>query len=130
MIHVSVAILEKEGSLLICQRHPSMPHPLRWEFPGGKVEKDETPQDALVRELKEELNIEVTRLKALLSYPYQYPHQAPCVLHFFRVLAYQGNVENKIFQTIQWVSPEMLTSLDLLEGDREFLTWLESISSY
>src|ERR1035438_9822428 len=57
MIEVVAAILESEGRVLIGRRQPAQAHPLKWEFPGGKVEPGESPPQALTRELEEELGI-------------------------------------------------------------------------
>ena len=57
---VSAGVIQREGRILVGQRRRGDRHPLKWEFPGGKVEAGETPQQALVRELREELQIEAT----------------------------------------------------------------------
>src|ERR1035437_7863741 len=57
MVQVVAGIIERRGRFLICRRKPEQVHPLKWEFPGGKVEPGETPELALARELEEELGI-------------------------------------------------------------------------
>src|SRR5674476_709855 len=57
MVQVVAAVLQSEGKILVGQRMPEQSHPLKWEFPGGKVEPGESPEQALARELEEELGI-------------------------------------------------------------------------
>ncbi|KUK89458.1 MAG: NUDIX-domain-containing protein [Marinimicrobia bacterium 46_43] len=111
--------------ILLCQRLPRDPHPLKWEFPGGKAEAGETPEEALIRELTEELAIHVTEVNQIVSYPYQYEYREIITLHFFQILSFAGRIQNKVFQSIDWVRPENLRNYDLLAGDLEFLAWLD-----
>lgn len=64
-IHVSCALIEQEGKVLIAQRGPDMSNPLLWEFPGGKLLPQETPSESLIREIKEELGLEIVIAQAL-----------------------------------------------------------------
>src|SRR5436309_1994133 len=73
MLQVVAAILEREGRVLICRRKPEQWHPLQWEFPGGKVEPDESPEQALARELEEELDIGQSAGEEIARYEYCYP---------------------------------------------------------
>lgn len=125
MIHVSAGIIEADGLILLCQRLPREPHPLKWEFPGGKVEDGETPEEALIRELTEELSIHVTGLKKIVAYPYCYEGREAITLHFFQILSFAGRIQNKAFHAMKWTPPEELYNADLLAGDLEFLAWLE-----
>ncbi|MCD6233896.1 MAG: (deoxy)nucleoside triphosphate pyrophosphohydrolase [Candidatus Marinimicrobia bacterium] len=125
MIHVSAGILMADGLILLCQRLPRDPHPLKWEFPGGKAETGETPKEALIRELTEELSIHVTCVNKIVSYPYQYKNRQAITLHFFQILSFAGRIQNKAFQTMEWVRREKLRKYDLLAGDLEFLAWLD-----
>ncbi|BFN37879.1 (deoxy)nucleoside triphosphate pyrophosphohydrolase [Fidelibacter multiformis] len=125
MIHVSAGILMADGLILLCRRLPRDPHPLKWEFPGGKAEAGETPEEALIRELTEELAIHVTGVNKIVSYPYQYKHREIITLHFFQILSFAGRIQNKAFQRIEWVRPENLRHYDLLAGDLEFLAWMD-----
>ncbi|HDT12206.1 MAG TPA: (deoxy)nucleoside triphosphate pyrophosphohydrolase [Candidatus Marinimicrobia bacterium] len=130
MTQVSAGLLISDGKLLICQRLSSDPHPLKWEFPGGKVETGETPAEALIRELFEELCIHVTHYKPIHSYNFQYPGTSEIKLHFFQVLSYTGKLKNKnSFQEIKWVQPEDLKSFDFLEGDIPFINRLDELIS-
>src|SRR5438132_12578717 len=81
---VVAAVIEREGRILIGQRRSSDSHPLKWEFPGGKVEPSETAEQALLRELRVELAIEATVGVQMARYRYQYPCRSPIELIFFR----------------------------------------------
>jgi len=73
MVQVVAAILEREGLILIGTRKPEQSHPLQWEFPGGKVEPGESPQEAVTRELEEELSIRARDLSEITRYQFTYP---------------------------------------------------------
>ena len=121
MVQVVAAIIERDGRILIGQRMPEQSHPLKWEFPGGKVEPGETPAQALARELDEELGIQVSRSEEIARYPYTYPGKNPIDLFFFRVREFAGEPANRIFHDMRWELPESLPGFDFLEGDTPFL---------
>src|SRR6185312_8739068 len=73
MVQVVAAIIERSGCVLIGQRQPEQSHPLKWEFPGGKVELNESPEQALARELEEELSIRNARGAEIARYEFAYP---------------------------------------------------------
>lgn len=121
MVQVVAAIVEREGTILIGQRTPAQSHPLKWEFPGGKVEADETPAQAVARELAEELGIRVMDSREIERYHYTYPGKDPIELLFFRVTAFAGEPRNLIFHDLRWERAAALAAYDFLEGDRPFL---------
>ena len=92
-----------------------------WEFPGGKVEADETPEAALIRELEEELGIQGAAGDLITRYPFAYPGKAPIELIFFRVRHFSGEPQNLIFHDLRWHPRFELAALDFVEGDREFI---------
>ena len=102
MLQVVAAILEREGKILICRRTPQQSHPLKWEFPGGKIEPGETPHAALTRELHEELGILDAAGEEILRYRFAYPGKSPILLIFLRVVSYTGEPRNLIFHEIRW----------------------------
>jgi len=114
---VAAALIIREGQLLICQRTRYQSMPLKWEFPGGKIEHGEQPIDALRRELEEELGIvpqigdEVARIRHF------YSNGTAVELRFFRVEAFSGEVENRIFRDVRWVERSELPTFDFLEAD-------------
>ena len=126
MTTVVAAVIERDGRILICQRSADGPHPLKWEFPGGKLDPGETPQAALERELEEELGIKARIGGEITRYEYRYPEKNPILLIFYRVVDFDGEPVNHIFQQIAWAKPTELPTYDFLEGDRDFIakTWL------
>ncbi len=118
---VSAGIIHRDGKVLVGQRRRLDRHSLKWEFPGGKVEQGETPQQALVRELEEELLIEATVGAELARYEHEYPSGSRVHLLFFSVPAYSGVPEGQVFEQIQWVDLSALPGLDFLDGDFDFV---------
>src|SRR5262249_27748414 len=121
MLQVVAAILEREGRVLICRRRPEQSHPLKWEFPGGKVEAGETPAAALQRELAEELDIHALGSEEMARYEYSYPGKDPILLIFLRVSDFRGEPRNLIFHEMRWEPRSGLAAVDFLEGDRDFI---------
>ena len=121
MVQVVAAIVEREGLILIGQRTPQQSHALKWEFPGGKVEPGETPEQAVVRELEEELAIHAGELREMDRYQFAYPGKNAIELIFFRVGTYEGDLRNLIFHDLRWEPKEKLAGFDFVEGDRRFL---------
>jgi 8-oxo-dGTP diphosphatase len=121
MTQVVAAILQSDGKILVGQRTPEQSHPLKWEFPGGKVEPGESIEDALARELEEELGIQGAAGELITSYTFVYPGKAPIELIFFRIRQFSGEPQNLIFQDLRWQPKLELAALDFVEGDREFI---------
>jgi len=115
---VAAALLWQQGRLLICQRSPGGDFPNQWEFPGGKAEPGEPPEEALRRELEEELGIAAQIGQEIWRVVHSYPGRKPLQLLFFAVHRYQGHIENRVFQQVLWVSPRDLLQYDFLEADR------------
>ncbi len=116
-IEVVAGLIVRNRRVLICQRSAASKFPLKWEFPGGKVERGENPSEALRRELREELDIEVEGSKELSRYLHHYQEMSPVDLRFYQVTRYRGEVKNLIFQQVVWVEPHNLEQFDFLEGD-------------
>jgi 8-oxo-dGTP diphosphatase len=91
--------------------------PLKWEFPGGKIEEGEQPRDAMRRELEEELGIVAEVGVEVARIVHEYPGGGAVELRFFEVRSYQGEIENRIFREIRWVTRPELLELDFLEAD-------------
>jgi 8-oxo-dGTP diphosphatase len=121
MTQVVAAILRREDKILICQRRADHAHGLKWEFPGGKIEPGESPEEALVRELREELGIEARAGVELMRYEFSYPGKKPILLIFMEVAGWQGDPQNRIFEQIEWERDAALPAYDFLEGDEEFI---------
>ncbi len=124
VIRVAVGILTRAQQVLICQRRPQDPHPLKWEFPGGKAQTGEDSIACLQRELREELAIDATIGAELQSAVHTYPNGRTVALTFLHVPRYRGEIRNIQFQTVLWVGPTDLLSYDFLEGDLPFVTAL------
>ncbi|HUK87242.1 MAG TPA: NUDIX domain-containing protein [Terriglobales bacterium] len=114
---VVAALLVREDKLLICQRTRHQPMPLKWEFPGGKVEAGEHPVEALRRELEEELGIQARIGKEVTHLRYDYKNGGAVELQFFRVDEYAGEIENLVFREVRWVERAELPQYDFLEAD-------------
>ena len=117
MKRVVAALIEKDGKLLVCQRTRHQTMPLKWEFPGGKIEEGEQPRDALRRELEEELGIDATIGDEVARIQHEYPNCGMVELRFFIVRQYKKEIENRIFREIQWAVPKELPRFDFLEAD-------------
>ncbi len=124
MTEVVAGVIEDDGKILICRRRKDQAHPLKWEFPGGKLEPGESPEAALVRELREELGIEATAGPEVMRYEFTYAGKKPILLIFRKVDAWRGQIENRIFEEILWARPDGLEGYDFLEGDARFLEFL------
>jgi 8-oxo-dGTP diphosphatase len=125
-VEVVAGLIFEQGRLLVCQRNAQSIFPLKWEFPGGKVEADEPHEEALRRELKEELGIDVHQLSEFFRHEHLYPKLARVHLRFFRIIDYSGSVKNLVFQQIKWVPTEELLNLDFIEGDLPLVQKLAS----
>lgn len=126
MKQVVAGLIVRGSELLICQRTKYQPMPLKWEFPGGKVEPAEGPQAALARELEEELGIHATIGPEVATVAHTYRNGNSVELHFFLVEVYEGEIENRIFKEVRWVPRETLPQFDFLEADK---TLIEEIAA-
>jgi len=117
MKRVVAGLIVRQGKLLVCQRTRHQTMPLKWEFPGGKIEEGEQPRSALRRELEEELGILATIGDEVRRIQHEYPNGGKVELRFFIVREYQREVENRIFRDIQWAEPKDLPAYDFLEAD-------------
>lgn len=115
---VAAALIVRDGQVLICQRRPDQPMALQWEFPGGKIEPGETPEQALARELDEELAIHAVIGARVTHIRHNYRHGGAVDLQFFAVHEFTGEMENRIFQQLRWVKLEDLPGYDFLAADR------------
>jgi 8-oxo-dGTP diphosphatase len=115
---VAALILRKDdGKILICQRTRHQTMPLKWEFPGGKIEPNEKLEDALHRELEEELGILAVIGSRIASIRHTYGNGVAVELHFFVVEKFEGEIQNRIFREVRWVSKEEMSPYDFLEAD-------------
>jgi 8-oxo-dGTP diphosphatase len=120
-IRVVAGVIERDGMVLVGQRRAGDRFQYKWEFPGGKIEPDEDPKEALARELREELGIEAEIGEEMARYEHQYPGKTAILLIFLRVPEFKGVPENHVFESIQWVDREQLPGMDFLDGDVDFV---------
>jgi len=92
--------------------------PLKWEFPGGKIEEGEQPRDALRRELEEELGIDAKIGEEVARIHHEYKTGNSVELRFYVVHEYRGELQNRIFKDMQWATRPELPAYDFLEADR------------
>jgi len=117
MKQVVAALIVQDEKLLVCQRTRHQSMPLKWEFPGGKIEVGEQPRDALRRELEEELGIDAQIGDEVARIRHEYPNGGMVDLRFYLVKEYGGEIENRIFRDIQWARRDELPGFDFLEAD-------------
>ncbi len=103
--------------VLVCQRRPDQPMSLKWEFPGGKIEAGETAEQALTRELDEELGIAAVIGPRIAQIRHRYRNGGTIDLQFFAVKEFTGEINNRIFNEICWSSLSALPTYDFLAAD-------------
>lgn len=127
-ICVAAGVLaDAHGRVLIAQRSADKHAGGAWEFPGGKLQAGETPREALDRELREELGIQVTRADPLLEYMHRYPDR-DVTLCVFRVLAWNHEPQGRESQPLRWVHVDRLLAEGLLSADRPIVAALGDLS--
>lgn len=124
-LEVSCGIIIKDGKILCAKRLPGSLEN-RWEFPGGKVEPGESPRQAVIRELQEELNIHVEILLPMPSVFYRYPHLYLHLSPFIcRIL--ENTPQIIVHEEIRWLKPEELKDLSWLAPNWTILSDLQTI---
>ena len=118
-------LIYQNKKILICQRKEEGDHPLKWEFPGGKLKDSENNKEALKRELKEELSIEVNEMIFFDEYLYEYKKLSKNLkLVFFQIFQFEGEIQNKVHQQLKWIDISKLGDYDFLEGDLKIINKL------
>jgi len=115
---VAAALIVRDGEVLIGQRRADQPMGQLWEFPGGKIEPGESPQQALTRELAEELGIRAEVGPPVTRIRHHYRHGGAVDLQFFWVRAFTGEIDNQIYQQVRWVQLRDLLGYEFLAADR------------
>ena len=115
---VAAALILRDTQVLVCQRTKHQTMPLKWEFPGGKIDADETPESALARELREELGIAIEIVRTLPRFTHDYGAVVIDMLPFVCRLA-PGSATPHPHEhvALRWVSPAELSTLDLAAAD-------------
>lgn len=119
-IPVVAGFLKKDGKILVGQRPENNSLPGQWEFPGGKIEPGETPEQALVRELQEELGIdaEIGDLKLACTHSYG---DVGILILFYEVLFWKGQPKAQHHMMLEWIHPEELKHRNIPEANRKIL---------
>ena len=127
MLTVVAALIEHQGKVLACQRKRGQRFELMWEFPGGKVESGETQEQALTRELREELGVTAKIGREVFRTKYSYAEmREPINLIFLSAAVRPSEVRNLEFEQIAWRTPDSLPELNFLAADRELIEKLAS----
>jgi 8-oxo-dGTP diphosphatase len=125
MIRVVAAVIERaDRRLLIGQRRAHDTSPLKWEFPGGKVEPGESAEQALARELREELGGTLQRAVLIGCSEFEYPQRGLVAVSFFASTLEPGGLQAKAFQQIAWVLPRELANYDFLPANARLVAEL------
>lgn len=117
MKKVVAAVIEEGGKLLIAKRKSNDPAESRWEFPGGKIESGETPQECLKREIEEELSIHINVGEFIMTNVYSF-HDFTIELSAYFAKWVSGLIRLNDHEEIAWVSPEQLEVYDISPADQ------------
>ena len=123
MIHVTAAIIRSNGKILICRRGEGGNCAHLWEFPGGKIEAGETPFQCIVREIQEELLLEIKPLHVVDEYAYSYPDK-DIIFTFIEAEIVSGELQPLVHEEICWVVPEELTNYEWCPADERIVNKL------
>ncbi|MBO8138350.1 MAG: 8-oxo-dGTP diphosphatase MutT [Desulfotomaculum sp.] len=116
MIKVAAAIIQKDNKVLIAKRKAGDKLANKWEFPGGKIEKGETPEECLVREIYEEFEINISVTKFFSESIYSYEHLAVHLLAYFAKWE-RGIIIPKVHDEFRWVTIDELNNYDFAPAD-------------
>jgi 8-oxo-dGTP diphosphatase len=122
MLTVVAALIHSDGKFLVCQRKRGTSFEMMWEFPGGKVKPGESHEQALVRELEEELGTNAEIGTEVYRTRHRYAElKEPIELRFFRARVDPKAVRNLVFEQIEWRTPASLPALQFLPADEELI---------
>ena len=124
MIKVCAGVALDNGKVFITKRKSSDTYPGKWEFPGGKIEKGENPDECILREIKEELGVECRALSIMDEIIYQYPDKKVKII-FIEIKFSSMNIDLKVHEEGKWEDISNLYKYDFLEADIEFLSKLK-----
>jgi 8-oxo-dGTP diphosphatase len=128
IIKVTCAIIESNDQILVAQRSENMSLPLKWEFPGGKLEQDEDPEKCIVREIQEELGVNIKVKQRLKENVHKYGDKSIMLIPFVCEII-GGNITRYEHEKVIWSKPEDLLALDWAEADvpiyNEYLRFLK-----
>lgn len=116
MTKVTCAIIEVQNKTSVVQRSEEMKTPNKWEFPGGKIGVNETERECILREIKEELNIEIELVQRLTPTTYNYPNLSIRLIPFLAKFC-RGDLKLAEHKSFQWLPKKDLLELDWAEAD-------------
>ena len=119
-VAVVAAVIRREGRVMLCQRRPDAHNPLKWEFPGGKIEAGESPEAALARELMEELDIRVDVGRVLDAVCHRYADRDVLVL-FYDCRVAEGEPRALDCNAVAWAAPGEIGQYDFAGADLDFV---------
>ena len=122
-IDVVAAVLKDKKNFLIAKRGFNQSFPSKWEFPGGKVEKGESFQNALIREIKEELNVKINVLKKIASEKVEVK-DVIISIHYYYAEIISGTVELMEHDDFKWIRKTRFKNFDFIIGDERILKFL------
>ncbi len=126
LVHVAVAIIQnKSGQVLVARRAADADQANCWEYPGGKIEPGESVFDALVREIKEELGLEIGQATPIMRVPYKYSDEKSVLLDIWRVEEYTGSPVGREGQPIQWCGINNPGDLAFPRANKKITTMLQ-----
>ena len=123
MTNVVAAIIKKDNQFLVVQRNRKKHLGLKWEFPGGKVQKSETFEEALLREIKEELNIIISLQDKVAEEKYK-DKKIDIILHYYLWIQESGIIKLNEHENLAWVEKKDFDKYDFAEGDGNMLSLL------
>ena len=129
LIQVAVAVIVNDNDEIVISRRAADQHQgNKWEFPGGKLEAGESPEQALTRELKEELGVEVLAQQSLLELSHEYPDRY-VNLYVYRITEFRGEPKGLENQALQWVLPVELNDINFLSGNKKIVAAVQALST-
>ena len=127
-IRVVAAMIEKDGKYLITQRRPTATLPLLWEFPGGRVEEGESDEQALARELREEMDVSVDVRDRVIHVQHSYPHY-DIDFRVYRCRLVSGEIQNGKVHDHRWVTPQDMDRYEFPAADEKTVALLLDLSN-
>ena len=122
---ISIAIvINEQQKILISRRNSDLFQGNKWEFPGGKVENFETPEIAMLRELKEEIGLVATQYHFFKCVDHQYCEKL-LSLYFFWVTQFTGIAKSRIYQPLKWVKIDQLANFDFPDANKKIISEIQ-----
>ena len=126
-IRVAAAVIFVDGQFLLSKRKADQHQGNKWEFPGGKIDQGESVEQALVRELREELDINVTEQTDFINLDFEYPEKKVS-LHFQLVTAFSGRERGVEGQEVAWFNAEQIQTLTFPDANLPVLEKIKSLA--